>query len=95
VDCKSTSAGYVARLLLPADLTELNITDPIPASDYPYAYSTDYLVVTSTMTRPLVMIPIATAFGILAALMFIAASYKMGSWLDLVRSEAWWDTKSN
>jgi hypothetical protein len=72
----------------------LNVTDPTPASEYPYTYNPDYEVVTTGMTRPLVMIPIATAFAILAALMFIAASYKMGTWLDLVRSEAWWSTLS-
>lgn len=84
VDCKSTSAGYVAKLLLPVDYTGVNITDGIPASEYPQTINLAYVVVAASMTRPLVMVPIATAFGILAALMFIAGSYKVKTWLDIV-----------
>jgi hypothetical protein len=86
VDCRSTSAGYIASILLPPDTADLNITDATPASEYPYTLTLPYEVVTYSMTRPLVMVPIATAFGILAMLLFIGASYMPRTWLDLVRT---------
>jgi hypothetical protein len=85
VDCgKTYGNGYQAVLLLPPLSTGVFGNTTLSDSAYPYAIDSPYRVVEYSMTRGMVMVPIATAFAIIAMLMFIFGSYRMTAWADWV-----------
>lgn len=85
--------GYQAVLLLPPLSTGVFGNATLSDSPYPYAIDSPYRVVEYGMTRGMVMVPIATAFAIIAMLMFIFGSYKMAGWADWVSGNLMRTTK--
>jgi hypothetical protein len=84
LDCDTTYGnGYRSTLLLPP--LAASLVDDLERP-YPYGLNFSYRVVTYGMTRGLVMVPIATALGFIAAILFIFASHKLRAGLDWVSS---------
>ena len=84
-DCgKTYGNGYQSVLLLPPLNEGVFNSSTLSNDPYPYSINVPYRVVEYSMTRGMVMVPIAAAFAIIAMLMFIFGSYKMAGWVDWV-----------